>query len=83
MIEETINNTGAMPKEVSAGAGYYWAKAVAELYALGVDLFVAPEKTRYGTRPEPAPGRIPKGLCPRDRMRRKLCRPCGEGSNTL
>ena len=73
MIEETILNLGAVPKEVSADAGYYSAKEVEELYALGVDPFVAPEKTRHGWVPPPAPrGRIPKGLSARDRMRRKL-----------
>ena len=73
MIEETIDNVGAIPKEVSADAGYYSAQAVADLQALGVDPFVAPEKTRHGHQPPPAPkGRIPKALSPRDRMRRKL-----------
>ena len=73
MVEETIGNAGIVPTEVSADAGYYSAKAVEELYALGVDPFIAPEKTRHGTRPEPAPrGRIPNGLSVRDRMRRKL-----------
>ena len=73
MVEETIGNVGAVPKEVSADAGYYSAKAVDGLYDLGVDPLIAPEKTRHGTRPEPAPrGRIPKVLSPRDRMRRKL-----------
>ena len=73
MIEETISNTGVMPREVSADAGYYSAKAVDELYALGVDPFVAPEQTRHGRVVPPAPrGRIPKHLSPRDRMRRKL-----------
>ena len=73
MIEETVNNTGTVPKEVSADAGYYSAKEVEELCALGVDSFVAPEKTRHGGVPPPAPrGRIPKGLSARDRMRRKL-----------
>ena len=46
MMEETIDNIGAVPREVSADAGYYSAKAVDELYALGVDPFVAPEQTR-------------------------------------
>ena len=73
MVGETIGNTGAMPREVSADAGYYSAPAVARLQASGVDPFIAPEKTRHGTRPPPAPrGRIPKGLSARDRMRRKL-----------
>ena len=73
MVEEAIDNVGRVPKEVSADAGYYSAQAVADLQALGVDPFVAPEKTRHGHQPPPAPrGRIPKHLSPRDRMRRKL-----------
>ena len=73
MIEETVSNTGAVPKEVSADAAYYSAKAVEELYALGADPFIAPEMTRHDRVLEPAPlGRIPKGLSARDRMRRKL-----------
>ncbi len=73
MIGEVIANTGKVPREVSADAGYYSAPAVAQLQVLGTDPYVAPEKTRHGTPPEPAPrGRIPKELSPRDRMRRKL-----------
>ena len=73
MVVEAIGNVGAAPREVSADAGYYSARAVVELQALGVDPYIAPEKTRHGTKPEPAPrGRIPKGLSARDRMRRKL-----------
>ena len=73
MMEETIANAGAVPREVSADAGYYSAKAVEDLSALGLDPFIAPEKTRHSRRLEPAPrGRIPKGLSARDRMRRKL-----------
>ena len=73
MIEEAISNTGAVPKEVSADAGYYSAKAVEGLSTLGVDPYVAPEQTRHGRVVPPAPrGRIPKHLSPRDRMRRKL-----------
>ena len=55
MMEETIDNVGAVPREVSADAGYYSAKAVGELYALGVDPFVAPEQTRHGRVVPPAP----------------------------
>ena len=63
----------AVPREVSADAGYYSVKAVEELYALGANPFIAPEKTRHGRVLEPAHrGRIPKGLSVRDRMRRKL-----------
>ena len=84
MIEETVNNTGTVPKEVSADAGYYSAKAVDGLYDLGVDPFVAPERTRHGWVPPPAPrGRIPKGLSARDRMRRKLRTKRGRERYTL
>ena len=73
MIEETIANAGVVPREVSADAGYYSAPAVVDLQAMGTDPFIAPEKTRHGHQPPPAPkGRIPKDLSPRDRMRRKL-----------
>ena len=73
MMRETIDNVGAVPREVSADAGYYSAKAVDDLQALGVDPYVAPEQTRHGRVVPPAPrGRIPSHLSPRDRMRRKL-----------
>ena len=73
MIEEAIANVGVVPREVSADAGYYSAQAVADLQSLGTDPFIAPEKARHGRKPPPAPrGRIPKGLSPKDRMRRKL-----------
>ena len=71
MIEQAIGDTGTVPKEVSAGRGYYSAKSVDGLSALGVDPFIAPERTRHGTAVPPASrGQIP----PRD------CRPgtgCG------
>ena len=73
MIEQAIVNAGEVPRELSADAGYYSARALDELYALGVDPFVAPDKTRHGNVPPPAPrGRIPASLSARDRMRRKL-----------
>ncbi len=73
MVEEAISNVGAVPKEVSADAGYYSAQAVEGLYGLCVDPFIAPEQTRHGRVPPSAPrGRIPSHLSTRDRMRRKL-----------
>ena len=73
LVQQIENNTGSLPKEASADAGYYSAQAVAELYALGVDPFIPPDKTRHGTVLPPAPrGRIPGHLSPADRMRRKL-----------
>ena len=83
MIEQTIGNTGAVPKEVSADAGYYSARALDGLSALGADPFVAPDRTRHGQAIPLAPrGRIPANLSARDRMRRKLCGRSGDGSVT-
>ena len=55
MLQETIDNVGAVPREVSVDAGYYSAQVVDELYALGVDPFVAPEQTRHDRVVPPAP----------------------------
>jgi transposase len=73
LVQEIEANTGSLPKEASADAGYYSAKAIEELYLLGVDPFIPPDKTRHGVVLPPAPrGRIPDHLSPADRMRRKL-----------
>lgn len=73
LIQDIEANTGALPKEASADAGYYSAEAVGELHDLGVDPFIPPDKTRHGVVLPPAPrGRIPSQLSPADRMRRKL-----------
>ena len=82
MIEETIDNTGAVPGEVSADAGYYSAGAVEDRQALGVDPFIAPEQTRHGRVPPPAPrGRIPS-ICSPGTGCVANYRPSGVGSAT-
>ena len=73
MMQDTVDNIGAVPKEVYAGAGYHSTKAVDDLRDLGTDPQVAPDQTRHGRVPPPAPrGHIPNHLSPRDRLRRKL-----------
>ena len=73
LVKEIAANTGSLPKEASADAGYFSAKAIAELSILGVDPFIPPDKTRHGVVLPPAPrGRIPNHLSLADRMRRKL-----------
>ena len=63
MIEETVNNTGAVPKEVSADAGYYSAKARWMAYTTW-------EWTRSSRRRRPATAgcrhRRPVAAYPRD-----------------
>ena len=73
MMQETICNTGVVPREVSADAGYYSANLVDQRYGLDVEPFIAPGQTRHGRVVSPAPrGRIPRHLSPKYRMRRKL-----------
>ena len=54
MIGQAIANTGVVPREVSADEGYYSARAVEGLIALGADPFIAPDKTRHGQAIPPA-----------------------------
>ena len=68
VMQETIDNVGAVHWEVSADAGYYSAKSVAQIYALCVDPFVAPEQTRHGRVVPPAHrGRYANRVAQRDR----------------
>jgi hypothetical protein len=73
LVKEIEANTGCLPKEASADAGYFSARAIQELWSLGVDPFIPPDKTRHGVVLPPAPrGRIPSYLSPADGRRRKL-----------
>ncbi len=73
MIDRVRDNTGKLPRQMSADAGYFSAEAVQVLTADGVDVYMPPDKTQHRFRLPPAPrGRIPKELSLPDRMRRKL-----------
>jgi transposase len=73
MVKAVEDNTGSLPQEVSADAGYFSTRVVTELNAMDVEPFIPPNKTRHTVSAPPAPrGRIPKALSVIDRMRRKL-----------
>ena len=73
MMELVKSNTGNLPRQMSADAGYFSGEAVQALSAQGIDVYMPPDKTRHRSTLPPAPrGRIPKGLSLPDRMRRKL-----------
>lgn len=73
LTKQVRNNTGQFPREVSADAGYFSTKAVEDIFALGVEPFIPPDKTRHKVSLPPAPrGRIPSALPVIGRMRRKL-----------
>ena len=82
MLVETIVNVGAIPKEVSAGAGYYSARAVEELCA------VQSAPSSHRTRPATAgcrrqcPGAAHPAVCPPRTGCGGSYRPSGAGSVT-
>ena len=73
MIEQVKANTGKLPRQMSADAGYFSSEAVQTLTSDEVDVYMPPDKTKHRSLLPPAPrGRIPKSLSLPDRMRRKL-----------
>ena len=73
MMEMVKANTGQLPRQMSADAGYFSSDAVKNLTAQGMDVYMPPDKTGHRFTLPPAPrGRIPKCLSIADRMRRKL-----------
>jgi len=73
MMEIVKANTGQLPRQMSADAGYFSSDAVKNLTTAGIDVYMPPDKINHRATLQPAPrGRIPKDLSTVDRMRRKL-----------
>jgi transposase len=73
MMEIVKVNVGQLPCQMSADAGYFSSDAVSNLTALGMDVYMPPDKIGHRFTLPPAPrGRIPQCLSIADRMRRKL-----------
>jgi transposase len=73
MMQIVKTNTGQLPRQMSADAGYFSSDAVRILSAQGVDVYMPPDKIGHRLILPSAPrGRIPKSLSVVDRMRRKL-----------
>ena len=73
MMELVRANTGRLPRQMSADAGYFSGEAVQALALEGIDVYMPPDKMKHiSTIPQAPRGRIPKGLSATDRMRRKL-----------
>lgn len=74
MVKQVIKNTGEVPEEVSADAGYWSEKNVEFLKGYSIEVFIPPDKVKHSEwRKVVSPrGRIPKNLSIKDLMRRKL-----------
>ena len=73
MMQQVEENTGGLPREMSADAGYFSSDEVTRLTATGMDVYIPPDKMCHTTKMPAVPrGRIPRCLSVADRMRRKL-----------
>jgi len=80
MMEVVKANTGQLPRQMSADAGYFSTDAVKNLTTIGIDVYMPPDKISHRATLPPTPrGRIPKNLSIVDRMRRKLRTKKGRG----
>lgn len=74
LVEQVIENTGGVPEEVSADAGYWSEKNVEFLEENFIEAFIPPDKIKHSEwRNVISPrGRIPANFSMKDLMRRKL-----------
>jgi transposase len=73
MMETVKENTGRLPRQMSADTGYFSSETVTALAEKGIDVYMPPNRIRHSDFVLPPPlGRIPKDLSIPDRMRRKL-----------
>lgn len=69
LVEQIGDNLGEIPDIVLADNGLYSKRGVEEVAKNYMEPLIAPERTKHGDRPQPAPkGRIPKGMSVLDRM---------------
>jgi transposase/signal recognition particle subunit SEC65 len=73
MMEKVEENTGRLPRQMSADTGYFSGETITALTERGIDVYIPPNKIRHSDFVLASPrGRIPKDLSIVDRMRRKL-----------
>ena len=72
MVEQVVDNTGIVPRQVSADSGYFDEEDIAKVEAAGIEAFVAADRQRHGAPLPPPRGRTPNALTSKQRMARKL-----------
>ena len=73
MLAEVKENCHAVPKELSADAGYYSEENLTHAQGVGMKSFIPPGNTRHAdARPVSPRGRIPKHLSIKEKMERLL-----------
>lgn len=80
MVEQTIENTGAIPDKMSGDPGYFSAGNVAYLEAQGIAAVIPPDRQRHGSPAapvEPLPQEVLAGMSVADRQRHQLSTAAG------
>lgn len=73
MLAQVKENCNALPKELSADAGYYSEENIDHAQAKGIHTLIPPANTRHtDTKSTPPRGRVPKQLSVKERMERLL-----------
>ncbi len=72
MVNTTIRNTGVIPQELDADAGYFSEPAIREVEERGIDVYCPPDNGRTTERGVCPRGRPPTGETFVERMRRKV-----------
>ena len=83
MVKQIKENTGRVPEELSADAGYFSEENVKELRRRHIDPLIAAERKKHGERTPSPKGRIPADATLKDRMIRKLRTVAGRAAYAL
>ena len=83
MVKRIEENTGDLPKQLSADAGYFSDENVKGLQEKRIGALIAAEKLKHGEKPPAARGRIPQHLSLKQRMIRNLRTVAGRAAYAL
>ncbi|QPN70104.1 IS1182 family transposase [Synechococcus sp. CBW1108] len=83
MLERIVANTGQLPANMIADAGYCSTSNIQASEQRGLDAYLSTSRQEHGKRPRPARGPAPRDLDARGRMDRKLRSKAGQAIYAL
>lgn len=83
MVGEVKENTGEVPRQLSADAGYFSEENVKELEKRQIEPLIAAQRQKHGEAPAVPPGPLPEGATGKERMIRKLRTVAGRAAYAL
>jgi hypothetical protein len=83
MLERIVANTGQLPANMIADAGYCSTSNIQASEQRGLDAYLSTSRQEHGKRPRPARGPAPRDLDARGRMDRKLRSNAGQAIYAL